>query len=113
MTKKEQINFIKTQISLADYNRAKFLMRNLDTIGPVRRNWFVDYSTNELMDAANHIIINYEHPTYTFDKLDGMLSDKKTVRLLKAAVPQWRRAINTWFAVRNAAAIKMMDTNSK
>ena len=113
MTKDEKINFIKTQISLADYNRAKFLMRNVDTIGSVRRNWFVDYTTNELMGAANHIIINYERPTYTFDKLDGMLRDKKTARMVKVAVPQWRRAINTWFAVRNAAAIKMMDTNSK
>ena len=107
MTTEQQIQLIKMAISPADYNRACFLMRNVDTIGAVRRNLFCDYMPNELMMAAYRIITNYERPTYTFDRLNGMVKPRVTARMLKSAIPEWRRAIDTWFNVRNAVAGKM------
>lgn len=93
---------ISQMIEPADYNRARFLTRNVHTVGSVKKNLVHKYTDNELMKAAMHIIINYEHPNYTFDKMSKFLGYRGTMRLLKESVPQWRNAVNAWFRARDA-----------
>ena len=107
MTTEQQIQLIKNKISIADYNRARFLMRNIDTVGDVKKNFFNKYTDNELVGAACHIVTNYECPTYTFRKLASIMTDKQIKKLLAVAVPQWQRAVNAWFAKRNTIIRKM------
>lgn len=99
-----QRQLIQKMITQNDYNRAKFVLQNANDDIRVRKNLFQFYQIYEIKNSAYHIILNYENPFFTFDKMRTYVSDEETVSLLKSAVPQWIRAVNAMFRARSRVA---------
>lgn len=100
----KQRQLIQNMISERDYNRAKFVLNNANDTVRVRKNIIQFYTMDEIKNSAYHLVINYENPYFTFDKMRTYVSDEKTVSLLKASIPQWKRAINAMFRARSRVA---------
>lgn len=98
LSSEEQARLIQKLITSQDYARAKFIIRNIDYAPKIRKNIFQFYDKADIGNCARHIILNYEHPSYTFNKMREMIdNDNRTIKLLKSAVPHWRRVVNTAF----------------
>ena len=89
----QKYSLVLKHISIFDYNRALFVLRNMDKSLRVRKNIFQFYDNAEIEQCANHIITNYNMPNYTFDKMSEYVDDKFTARMLEASIPYWRRAV--------------------
>lgn len=102
-----QRQLIQGMISKRDYQRALFVLQNANDCVRVRKNLVQFYSIDEIKNSAHHIITNYQMPHFTFDKMRVYIDDDaKIVKLLRASVPQWQRAVNAMFRARKRWAMR-------
>lgn len=109
----QQEHFIKSQITESDYNRARFILRNTHFVPHIRKNWLRNYDMGEIMNCAHHIVVNYENPNFTFNKMSEYISTQKTIKLLNKSIPEWKRAVNAFWREYIKAARNMEKMHNK
>lgn len=103
----QQAAKIYQMITESDYTNAQFTLHNTNPEIRVRKNILQFYDNAEIINSAHHVITNYEIPNFTFTKMREILNDDtRTIRLLKSAIPYWRRAVNAYVRAYTKKACK-------
>lgn len=106
MEHSEMQQIVHSMITFSDYNRAKFAMLNADTVRVPAGLWR-RHSADRIMNCAHWVVVNYEHPDYTFNAMAPYMDEKHVIKLLRASVPTWRRTIDAFHKARDTYAKKV------
>ena len=109
---KQTHSVVHDMISRTDYDRAKFAIMNAESV-PVRRGMFRQYDFNHIIDCAHYIILNYEHPTYTYNAMAPDFSWDQSSQLLRASIPHWLGVINAFFRARDTYARRIYGNSER